>query len=325
MKVGIPKTLAYYIYYPLWKGFFSSLDIELVVSQDTSRIIVDKGVRLTVNDACVPIKLYHGHAASLFDRVDYLFAPRLISMDGEHIYCPKFLGLPDMLRSSDPACPPLLSTHFDLRKGFFNQFKGFWEIGRILGAGTGEIIRAYRNGVKEYNRFQDLLQKGLTAEQALQVLSGEKEEGDFHRNISNEWKIAVLGYPYIIYDPYVSQRVIPRLREQGIRVVTQDMVTPEDLARQNKHLDKDLFWTFSAQVLKAAYYYLADSQVKGIIHVTAFGCGPDFIVDKIMEIECKKRQGLSFMTLSIDEHTGEAGFVTRIEAFTDMLEFQGVV
>lgn len=229
MKVGIPKTLAYYMYFPLWKGFFDQLGIEVILSSDTNRSIVDEGVRLTVNDACVPIKLFHGHAHHLFSQVDYLFVPRLISMDGKHIYCPKFLGLPDMVRAASENCPPMLMPKFDLRRGIFNLWRGFREIGRAVGAGTVATWKAYRRGLKEQRRFNQLLQQGFTAEQSLEILTGAKEEGDFRRNLTNRWKVAVLGYPYIIYDPYISQRLISRLRDRGIRIVTQDMLAGENL------------------------------------------------------------------------------------------------
>ena len=122
VKIGIPKTLSYYVYYPLWKKFFTELGAEVVVSDNTSRPIIDAGVRETVNDACVPIKLFHGHSVDLKDKADYFFIPRLVSVDGEHIYCPKFLGLPDMVKNSLKDLPEILAPRIDLRKGKLELF-----------------------------------------------------------------------------------------------------------------------------------------------------------------------------------------------------------
>jgi len=74
-------------------------------------------------------------------------------------------------------------------------------------------------------------------------------------------------------------------------------------------------------VSSTAYHFFENSQdIDGILHVTAFGCGPDFMVDKLMEIEAKnKNSQVPFMSLSIDEHTGEAGIMTRIEAFCELV------
>ena len=52
--------------------------------------------------------------------------------------------------------------------------------------------------------------------------------------------------------------------------------------------------------------------------LTAFGCGPDsLMVERITRYA--KRLKKPLLNLTVDEHTGEAGFITRIEAFTDML------
>ena len=82
------------------------------------------------------------------------------------------------------------------------------------------------------------------------------------------------------------------------------------------------FWHYSNLVIWSLYYYLKQPQIDGIIHVTAFACGPDAMVDKLMELEMKKHNHIPFMSLTIDEHSGEAGIRTRLEAFVDMIKFR---
>lgn len=57
----------------------------------------------------------------------------------------------------------------------------------------------------------------------------------------------------------------------------------------------------------------------GVIHVMPAGCMPEIVgraaLDRISE-----EKGISCLTLVFDEISGEAGYITRIEAFTDMLE-----
>ena len=65
----------------------------------------------TVNDACIPIKLYHGHMLDLKDRVDYLFIPRMVALMAGQL-CPKFLGLPDMVRFSGASLPSIIDSRF---------------------------------------------------------------------------------------------------------------------------------------------------------------------------------------------------------------------
>jgi predicted nucleotide-binding protein (sugar kinase/HSP70/actin superfamily) len=53
--------------------------------------------------------------------------------------------------------------------------------------------------------------------------------------------------------------------------------------------------------------------------VSSFGCGPESLVGELLARWVKRRRGIPFMLLTIDEHSGAAGLVTRLEAFTDML------
>ncbi|MEG3070657.1 MAG: hypothetical protein RQM92_07405 [Candidatus Syntrophopropionicum ammoniitolerans] len=43
------------------------------------------------------------------------------------------------------------------------------------------------------------------------------------------------------------------------------------------------------------------------------------MLNKFIELEAKQHGDIPFMTLMIDEHTGEAGMTTRLEAFVDMV------
>ena len=66
--IGIPRALVYYYYFPQWKTFFEELGYKVVISDKTSRKIIDQGIKVTLNDACVPIKLFHGHVIDLINK-----------------------------------------------------------------------------------------------------------------------------------------------------------------------------------------------------------------------------------------------------------------
>lgn len=124
IRIGIPRALAYYSFFPQWKTFFEELGAEVVLSPPTNKHIVNEGIRDTVTDACIPIKVYHGHVASLADKADYLFVPRIAGLDADATLCPKFLGLPEMIRASVKGIPPLLSPRLDVRDGRFHACQG---------------------------------------------------------------------------------------------------------------------------------------------------------------------------------------------------------
>jgi len=60
IRIGIPRALSYYTFYPLWRVFLEKLGAEIIVSKNTNRKILEDGIKETVNDACVPIKVFHG-------------------------------------------------------------------------------------------------------------------------------------------------------------------------------------------------------------------------------------------------------------------------
>ena len=76
---------------------------------------MDMGIEDTITDACVPIKLFHGHVRNIMNRVDYVLA-RLVSVNREATFCPKFLGLPDMLSCSIPNLKNMLEVRIDLKE-----------------------------------------------------------------------------------------------------------------------------------------------------------------------------------------------------------------
>ena len=85
-KVGIPRGLFYYQFYPLWRSFFEELGAEIVVSDNTSKKILDDGVKKCVDEACLPVKIFYGHVENLKDRVVLAQAYKCL----KKYVCPKF-------------------------------------------------------------------------------------------------------------------------------------------------------------------------------------------------------------------------------------------
>jgi predicted nucleotide-binding protein (sugar kinase/HSP70/actin superfamily) len=56
----------------------------------------------------------------------------------------------------------------------------------------------------------------------------------------------------------------------------------------------------------------------GVIQVFPFSCMPEIVAESLLR-SVAREYDLPVMTLIIDEMTGEAGYMTRLEAFVDML------
>ncbi len=318
IKIGIPRTLYFYTYFPLWTTFFEELGLKVVISSPTNKAIMDDGVKETVNDACIPIKVFHGHVMALKNKVDYIFIPRLISIDGKSTLCPKFLGLPDMVKSSVDNLPELIVENLNLNRHWFDFSRFYYRLGRKFTGNIWRIWWAYLKGLYAWKKYKKQLLTGLYPT-SVGGQDGEISMIPRRKKGCKSLKLAVLAYPYVLYDGFMSVNLIKKLEDMGVVPCVADDISKRDLKLAKRRLPLDLFWYYSNQVTWACLHYLYKERVDGIIHVTAFGCGPDAMVDKLVELEAKNA-GMPFMTVTIDEHTGDTGLHTRLEAFTDMLK-----
>ena len=314
IRVGIPGALTYYLYFPLWQAFFNELGMEVITSGRTTKELLDHGVREALADACVPIKVFFGHVMALREKVDCLFVPRVVCLNRRTVYCPKFLGLPDMIRHSLPGLPPIIDERMDVRGGRTALYAAYRQIGSYLGCNLLQVARALLRARREDARYHGLLHRGWQPAEAMTFMPAVRPHA-----LEHDLTFGVLGYPYAVYDDFLNAGLLEKLRRLKVRVLTADNLPPRLLTRFSYGFPKRLFWTFSDQVLRAAHMLFEEGKVDGIIHVSVFGCGPDSITDKMMELKAKLHRTIPFMTLIIDEHTGEAGLTTRLEAFADMV------
>jgi predicted nucleotide-binding protein (sugar kinase/HSP70/actin superfamily) len=309
VKVGIPRALLYYDYFPLWQGFFQSLGAEVVVSDVTCKRTLEKGLSATVDDACLPVKVYFGHVLDLKDEVDYIFVPRIVSVEEKAYICPKFMGLPDMARDLIGEAR-LIDTCIDMSKGR-GLVDAVLTTGRYFTPNPLRIWEAFLKGWYKLGKYRGDVQRGSLPDRT----PWKGKEPDL--------TVALLGHPYNIYDPYITMDLIGVLRSMGVKVLTPEMVHPAFLEREvNRIVRKPLFWSLGRRILGAAGYFETCGQVNGIIHVASFGCGPDSLVGELVARRLRRSARLPFMELSIDEHSGQAGVITRLEAFVDMIKWR---
>ncbi len=318
-KIGIPRALLYYYYYPLWKGFFEALGAEVVVSSKTTKAILDKGVKHSVDDACLPVKIFFGHVLDLKDRVDYLFMPRMVSVEKKAYICPKFLGLPDMIRYNVPDLPAIIDVTVNMSRREKNLYNSFVEAGKIFTGNSFTIRKAYKRGCEELDKFIRLNQLGFMPHESIAQMEKGLVAQNFAPHRPGNMTIALIGHGYNIYDTYISMNVIDKLRDMGVRVVTSDNLATDIIEEKSGELPKQLFWTLGKRMIGSAFHFMRSDSIDGIIHVASFGCGPDSFTGEIIERHLRRRGTLPFLNLTVDEHTGEAGVITRLEAFVDMI------
>ncbi len=317
--VGIPRGMFYYDYYFLWKKFFNNLDVEVVISPKTNKEILDAGIFSCVDEACLPVKVFHGHVEYLKDKVDYLFIPKFISLYRMEYCCPKHLGLPDMIKHSIEGLPEIITPVINLRKSNRNLKKSILYTGKYFINSNYKILKAYDRAFKEFAEYNKLLDQGIVSLNAIEFDSLNMRTNTFSEN--HEMNILLLGHSYNIYDDYINMNIANKLKRNGIGLITAEMIK-EEIARQYaSQLSKRMFWTHGQRIVGSAFYLIEEGMVDGIIYISAFGCGLDSVLMDLVERKARQYK-VPFTLLIIDEQTGEAGINTRIEAFIDMLKWR---
>jgi len=288
MRVGIPRALLYYRYGPFWERFLAGLGVETVTSRPTDKEILQVGLRHVSSEVCLPIKIIAGHIADLKGRVDAVFLPRMVWLEDELYACPKMIGIVDIARMMLDDGTRLVAP--SIRRSFYwPHFRAGVEI-------CGNPVRAARALVQARSALAG-------PDQELKLEPGEK-------------RIALIGHFYNIGDDYIGRPIVSAFRKQGYRLVTKDEL-PTEVLRSRQGFARSIRWVFERELYNA-FRFLVDN-VDGVCVLVSMGCGPDSLVAEFMKEEAG-RQGVPFLQLILDEHTGTAGLVTRIEAFLELAQ-----
>jgi len=318
--IGIPRAMSFYNNYPFYYGFFNDLGIKIVLSDVTTKQTMSEGAGLVVTETCLPIKVYVGHVLNLLKKgVKNIFIPSLQSIDYKIYNCSKIRGLPDLIRNV------VKDTEFNIIEPTLDKSdknKGLYEFLKECAAPFGItdmklIKKASKSGWRCYNNFHVMSKSGMPYSKALSyALQGKVVIAD----TAKEYPItvALVGHGYNIYDERVCMKITDKLEKMDVKVYSALQLSAEQLHEGILSLGNAKYWANEDEMTGTAGHYLKDNKIDGVITITAFGCGPDSLM--IERITRKAKQfSKPLLNLTIDEQTGEAGFITRLEAFVDML------
>ncbi len=323
MKIGFPRALFYYDYFPFWAGFFNALDIEVVTSPPTNRRIMEQGLKRVSDDTCLPIKLLAGHIQAL-ENIDAIFLPRMVSVEKNTYTCPKLLGIPESILSAVPPGIPVLTVTLNWRKSRRQVLKELQAFGLQLAKSRSDIRKAFTNGQEWQKRSLNLRGAGWDFEKsrheigsAAEGLIGLPNNPSTHHE-PERLRMALVGHSYLTHDSYASLNLLGRLRKKT-EVELVQYVVQEEVDNHLSGLRKKLFWNHAKRIYGAGHKFITDPKIDGVIYLSCFGCGTDSVVQGFLESYAREIHK-PYMMLTLDEHSGEAGLVTRLEAFLDMVE-----
>ena len=319
MTIGIPRGMSFYHNYPFYYGFFTDLGIKIVLSDVTTKQTMTSGSALVVTETCLPIKVYIGHVLNLIDKgIDKIFVPSIQSIAPKIYNCSKIRGLPDLVRNVVKKDFTMIEATLD--KSEKNQ--GLYDFLKETAAPFGitdeeKIKKAAKAGWRTYNNFHIMSKSGMSYKKAMNyALQGKV----FIESQTKEFpiSIALISHGYNIFDERTSMKIFDKLEKMDVKVYSSLQLSNEQMDDGIKALGQEMYWANEREMTGAAGHYLKDIKIDGIITLTAFGCGPDSLMIERITRQAK-RFNKPLLNLTVDEQTGEAGFITRLEAFVDML------
>jgi len=321
IKVGIPRALHFYRYFPFWKKLLEELDVEIILSPPTNKKIVEEGVTHGFGELCIPIKIYYGHVLKLVREhpdLDYIFVPRYVAEVKDAYFCPKFLSLPDIIKIL-PEVPKILNFEVNVKE--FPIATSTIELGNELGRTQNQSLNAYREAQKYFDEYHKFLRDGAPVNHVLRLVERDRPFTLPKRTHKGDIKFLLLGHAYNIFDTFINLDFQKKLQDQGVEVLTIENL-PESLFKEPVIINKRFrnYWRHEEEIMQSIRYFLTKgrNEIDGVIFLISFACGPDSLISELIMRDMKV-VGLPFLEIIMDEHSGEAGLLTRVESFVEMV------
>jgi predicted nucleotide-binding protein (sugar kinase/HSP70/actin superfamily) len=204
---------------------------------------------------------------------------------------------------------------------------------RLLQVRPGETVcgastRAYEQALAALAAARSSRELGRALREGLSALNRVPV-----RHGPDRLRIGLVGEIYMLLEPYANLQMEKLLGEMGVTVERSIYIShwiKEHLVLSSLRLKG------SRNINKAAAPYLnhfvgghgresvgktvlyARRGFDGVIHILPFTCTPEIVAQSILPA-VSEEQGIPVISFSLDEQSGEAGFVTRLEAFLDLL------
>ena len=307
--IGLPRILYMYEMYPFWKAFFNELGYRVVLSSPTNKDIIKDGVEKIVSETCFPIKISHGHIQDLIDKgIKRIFLPSIVNLRPsrkEQIHtqhCPYVQAMPYTTASAfdfEGASVEVLKPIVHFNQGEKKIKEELAPLGRRLGRDRISVKRALAVAM----RVQDEFYRRIRAK-GKEILDSLGKD---------DIALVIVGRPYNTTDSGINLELPQKLRDMGVLSIPFDMLPVDD--HIDDFLAEDMYWKSGQRILATAKVLGSDPRLYAI-YLTNFGCGPDSFITHFFKDTSK---GKPFLQLEIDEHSADAGAITRCEAFLDSL------
>jgi len=312
MKVGIPRGLLFNDFSPLFIPFFKYLGIKTVISDETNRKIINRGLEIVPAEYCFPTKVAYGHVDNLLKKLkkdDFIFIPHIASTGeptGSYKYsvtCPWTQSAPDLMKSALKLTKEGLNLENLVSPSLFFD----WGLNHI----EDQMKKAVAKMGYSTKNVRAALQEGLVNKKKFDKKIEEKTKEVFDsikKYKKNEPAFLVMARPYTAYDANVNNNIVNKILDAGYLAIPLEFA-PIGSIDISKQMPK-MYWIQGQKKLAAIELLNKNKNLFGI-DITYFACGPDTQINQQMRCRTQK----PFLTVEMDEHTGDAGIDTRLQAF----------
>ncbi|MCX5998789.1 MAG: acyl-CoA dehydratase activase-related protein, partial [Chloroflexi bacterium] len=303
-SIGIPRILMFFEQFPLWAAFFDKIGVRVVLSDKTNSELIHRGLQEVLAETCYPVKVAYGHVMNLIDKgVSCLFLPSVIDLekqggDAKRSYnCPYIQAIPFVLGAAFETRIRIVNPVLFMADEKRNLETQMARIGQEFGREKRDIAIAISAGLQAQQEFdQARLRRGR---EVLDTLGGTKDA------------VVVIGKPYNVHDVGLNLNVSKKLRKLDVTAIPYDLLPLDAVELPSCY--SNLVWKNEQSLLRAAIFCKGNGSLNPIM-ITNYGCGPDAFFAKYLEDTMGRNP---YLTVEVDEHSGDAGMVTRLEAFLD--------
>ena len=200
-------------------------------------------------------------------------------------------------------------------------------------------VRAREQHCGDVDRiYSDFRNNALRARGSGEIISLIAETRKRLRSVSQKTgftplRVGIVGEIYTGIEQFASFSIQERLGRMGVETVREITVSNwiiEHMIKKSLHLPRDMRFVKAAEPWLGAMIggharetvgnsvLYAKKGYDGVIQVFPFSCMPEIVAESLLH-SVAREYDLPILTLIIDEMTGEAGYMTRLEAFVDML------
>ncbi len=299
--IGIPYIFLFHDYLPFWATLLWELGFNVVVSPKTNRQIANLGVEAVLSESCFPVKVAHGHIKYLLDSgVDAIIAPSYINLShtksGNSVPCPYTQTIPYLARIA-----------FNAKNILAPVIK--------IDNGKNAVINEIKNSLRQFN----ITTRSIRAA----YIKAEEAQGEFEETIKKKGKeiigaldkkaIVIMGRSYNSFDSGVNLQIPQKLSTLETLAIPMDFLPVDDIDISDRW--NNMYWRNGQKILKAARY-LRNHPFLYPIFIGNFSCGPDSFILNFLPEELGNKP---FLHVEIDEHSADAGAITRCEAYLDSI------